>query len=344
MALFAVVCTVVIITLVLIVSRAAQSKQPSPAGGAPDRHAPAPATLGVLPPLPAIAQLPKLPPGMYTCGFIWGWDGSAWRQEAPIEANPITGICRVGSELIAVGWEEAWRRSGTQWVREGDKLPRLFDVWSSGQEAFAVGARGAVFRRMPGGEWLREASRTTATLLSITGRHGRELYAVGFEGTLIRSDGGGEWWREDTGTAETLHGVSCDNEQVIAVGAKGLVLRKVGDAAWTTETCGIDESLSSVWCAGGGVAYATGNRGTILKRDASGRWTTEAKVGKQLQSVCGLGPNQLLALGLLGSVYQSRGDGAWVDVSGSHSLSLAAALLEPSGATWITGDRFFEIA
>ncbi len=133
------------------------------------------------------------------------------------------------SNVFAVGgYEEAriLHHVGGDWTVED--LPignNLWAVWAaSGNDAFAVGDAGKIFR-YDGTTWTEMNTGVTANLRGIWGTSADNVYAVGFSGTVLQFDGT-SWTILNVGSGadfKAVHGTS--ETDVFVVGSDGTILR-----------------------------------------------------------------------------------------------------------------------
>lgn len=133
------------------------------------------------------------------------------------------------NNVFAVGGDDDARilhLVGGEWTVED--LPignNLWAVWAaSGNDAFAVGDAGKIFR-YDGTAWTEMDTGVTANLRGIWGTSADNVYAVGFSGTVLYFDGT-SWSILNVGVSTDLkavHGTSATD--VFVVGADGTILR-----------------------------------------------------------------------------------------------------------------------
>lgn len=294
-----------------------------------------------LAPIPLPTEKPKVPPGMYTFGFIWRWDGKAWHLETPPDCEPITGLAGFGATVWASSWKQLWRRGPDGWsMRPVPVRLQTMHGWS--EDAFMTGGNRTVFRIQ--GDAIEAIGTLPEGISALWGPTPDDVWVVGWSGMIMRWRDG-EWTRESSGVATRLTGVFGQGDTVIIVGEKAVALRSNGDGEWTPE--GIPErdeyphSLDAIWGDGRGVWYAVTSGGDILAR-RDGIWTVEHSTGRQLTAVNGRGADDVFATGLQGRIWRSRGDGRWREESGSRGATLSAVHRQGDDL-FVGGDWFFEV-
>ena len=149
----------------------------------------------------------------------------------------------------------------------------LTGVWSAGNEAFAVGERGAVYHSDDGGRvWVRQETGVDEDLRAVYGSHGH-IFAVGDNGRILRQRAPGVWESLASGVDEDLHAVWGTGSEIWAAGDEGVVLfTRDGGSTWSRIDSGTDEDLRAIAGAPGGV-YVSGDNG-VLKKISSTRLST----------------------------------------------------------------------
>jgi len=145
----------------------------------------------------------------------------------------------------------------------------LTGVWSNGDEAFAVGERGAVYHSADAGRvWVRQETGVSEDLHAVWGgKHG--VFAVGDGGRILRQQSPGVWQAEASGSEEDLHAVWGAGGEIWAAGDSGVVLSSLdGGRTWRHVDSGTDEDLRAIAGAPGGV-YVSGENGTLKKISAT---------------------------------------------------------------------------
>jgi hypothetical protein len=184
-------------------------------------------------------------------GFIWHYDGTAWR-EVPL---PYADMPR---------------------TPDGD-VPGLFKVWGTSQgDVYVVGGLGTVLRSRAGGAFERLATGTTNRLFTVHGA-GNTVVVVGGEGQgeILELNAAGQFERREPDGCPLLQGVAISPDgSGWATGSRGEVYRR-RKGAWERAELGQQlqvESLHAawvdpeggVWAVGGNVLSSGLNAGTLL--------------------------------------------------------------------------------
>ena len=144
----------------------------------------------------------------------------------------------------------------------------LHDVIGFGlEDAFAVGARGYVFRRTAVGRWELLRNVTGATLRRVWGSSVNDVFVVGDFGTILHVNGTTAT-RMTSGTTNTLRAVwGTGPSDVYAAGDFGTLLHYDG-VRWSPVSAGTSGDLFGVWGTGPTEIYAVGadaGGGVILR-------------------------------------------------------------------------------
>ncbi len=184
-------------------------------------------------------------------GFIWHFDGTAWREVAlPAADMPRTP--------------------------DGD-FPGLFKVWGNGQgDVYVVGALGVVLRSRAGGAFERLPTGTTSRLFTVYGA-GSTVVVVGGEsnGEILELSASGRFERRAPQGAPLLQGLAVAPDGTAwATGSLGEVYRRKG-GPWERVEHGQTLAVESlhaawvdpdggVWAVGGNVLSGSLDQGAIL--------------------------------------------------------------------------------
>jgi photosystem II stability/assembly factor-like uncharacterized protein len=141
----------------------------------------------------------------------------------------------------------------------------LTGVWSAGDEAWAVGERGAIYHSADGGRvWVRQETGVDDDLHAVWGARGT-IIAVGDEGRILLSRAPGVWQAASSGVDEDLHAVWGAGGELWAAGDGGVVVcSRDGGSSWSRVDSGTDEDLRAIAGAPGGV-YVSGDNGVLKK-------------------------------------------------------------------------------
>lgn len=187
-------------------------------------------------------------------GFIWHYDGSAWR-EVPL---PYANMPR---------------------TPDGD-IPGLFKVWGTGKgDVYAVGALGTVLRSRGGGAFESLPTGTTSRLFTVHGA-GDKVVVVGGEGQgeILELNASGQFEPHTPDGCPLLQGVAISPDgSGWATGSRGEVYRRTKAGGWGRAELGQQlhvESLHAawvdpeggVWAVGGNVLSSGLNSGALLQR------------------------------------------------------------------------------
>ena len=191
-------------------------------------------------------------------GFIWHFDGTAWREVAlPAEAMPRTP--------------------------DGD-FPGLFKVWGNAQgEVYVVGALGTVLRSRSGGAFEVLPTGTTSRLFTVFGQ-GNTVVVVGGEGTgeILELSPSGQFLRRAPQGAPLLQGLAVAKDGTAwATGFQGEVYKRTA-GTWSRVDHGQALTVESLhaawvdpdgglWAVGGNVLSGSLDSGAILHQGAQVR-------------------------------------------------------------------------
>ncbi|MEM9214152.1 MAG: hypothetical protein AAGD25_07360 [Cyanobacteria bacterium P01_F01_bin.150] len=303
-----------------------------------------------LPPFPAVRQPPaNLPPGYYTFGDIWHWDGTQWHHESAAHMEPVMGLWGNEHTVTSANWEQLWSREQGQWSQTLFNGPRFSGIWGDRQhKIYAVGGKGTILSRQPGqSQWQLNSTPVTKALNAVWGRESpggaQQIFAVGFDQTILVSPGEGSWTQEPSPVDVDFFGVSGDQNNVFVVGEKGKIIRRNQGGIWVLEESDTQEDFDSIWGNGQGAFYAVTRLGSIFYSQGDGQWTRQLKYNQQLTAVWGLNPQSIYVVGLQGTILWSNGNGEWINVSGATSLSVNTIWGHSDNELWIGGDQFYTI-
>ena len=218
-------------------------------------------------------------------------DGAAWvREESGVDA-PLWGVWGARpDELWAVGGagttdppvmlrgdgEGGWTPVDVAAV--SGESTALYKVWGrAADDVFAIGARGLVLH-YDGASWRAEASRTTATLIGISGAadgSGDVVVAGGRSSGVVLRRRGGIWEPLHLPDQPGLDGAWVDADGAATVVGRGgfIGVFPPGTRAWVPEESGVSDELHAVFGVPGGPVFAVGGRfeaapytGVILRR------------------------------------------------------------------------------
>jgi hypothetical protein len=169
-------------------------------------------------------------------GMIYRYDGDTWTDEAVggLEYHVYYGISgTTGNLFISGSGGILLHDSGSGWefVSDSDVTTEyLYDVWSSGSQAIAVGDDGeAVY--YDGSLFSLMTTGTSEDLAAVWGSSPSDVFAVGYNGKIIHYDGNVSkvWEAMDTGLDVELEDVwGTAHNNVYACGGYGLLLHYDG--------------------------------------------------------------------------------------------------------------------
>lgn len=135
------------------------------------------------------------------------------------------------------------------------------------QADFAFGSDGDIFRRLPGGVWLKDPVPTDNRIMAMHGTSLADLHAVGGAGTILRAEGAG-WRQIDAGLGRELRCVLVEGDAVTVAGDRGVAGQLRGDEFVHFET-GIESDILSICRFRGDLYFADSEFGVhVLKGTA----------------------------------------------------------------------------
>ncbi|MHB8079606.1 MAG: WD40/YVTN/BNR-like repeat-containing protein [Candidatus Krumholzibacteriia bacterium] len=184
-------------------------------------------------------------------------------------------------------------------------------------EAWAVGTGGVVVHH-DGARWVREESRTGASLADVA-TDGRLVCAVGSGGAIVTREAG-RWRREESGTSRALRAVAVMADGTAWAGGEGGVLLRRTQGTWAP------------WAASGGAAITSlaAWRDTLVVGDAAGAvagWS--ALGGRGMGAFAGTGVLRL-AVSPGGTLFAAADSlyrydtGRWIGLRANSDARLAA--------------------
>lgn len=215
------------------------------------------------------------------------------------------------------------------------KAPML-DMATFNDRLVAVGIRGLIFTSKDQGvSWEQSYSPIDVTLTSLVYVGPKKGFAVGHEETVLRTDDSGATWslvRTDPAGVPLLRVRFLDSKRGYALGGSGVMYRTSdGGDSWSRDVVstddGFDPHLFDIVALDDGRLILAGEAGRLFRSSADHGW-------RQLQSpyvgsffgLISLGPDNVLAYGMLGHVFLSRDGGDnWGQLSTGTNQSLFAA-------------------
>ena len=197
----------------------------------------------------------------------------------------------------------------------------LSDIWGTGpNDVYAVGSSGAIVHSKNGVSWTPFFnSPTTADLNSVWGSSMSDVYVVGASGGIWRTaDQGGTWTKQSSGTSANLYRVwGSGGGDIFVVGSAGTILHTTDSGTtWKPLTSGTAQDLFAVWGPGQNDVYAAGTSGVVL-HSGGGAWSVQhsSNINDRLTTISGTSMTNVFTANP-GLLFQSTGNGTWVDVKG----------------------------
>lgn len=283
------------------------------------------------------------PSDVYAVGeeVVLHYDGSAWSKKPAPKTEQLQRVTFLGvwgsgpSDVYAVGWHRKTGRlvmhyDGKAWAEqktEVEKMRTLYDVWSSGSDAFIVGTRVAL--KGGGGSWA-SLGLPAIDLFGVWGKSATDVIAVGARGQIYAFDGSVK--AVSRGATATLEAAAVDGSGTVwAVGEKGIVL-KGGDDGYAKVDAGTTARLRGVASKGDAVVIV-GEAGTVVEGSGDSLKAGRAGVSDNLHAVAFVGDTPV-AVGAKGAVLR-KVDGSW--------KRLKNASQEDLEAIWSAGDVAFAV-
>lgn len=151
--------------------------------------------------------------------FVARWDGTRWKDESPIGVPSMLGVHNVSPDHLWVAGlgGTVTRRFNGAWLPTETVMPavsHLNSIWVAPTiGTFAVGPSNRIYRRVPDGGWVLEASGG-AQLYAVWGASDTEVYAAGSAGTVLKRE-------PDSGTWFTQPVIGLTNQTVISIWGSG---------------------------------------------------------------------------------------------------------------------------
>ena len=196
--------------------------------------------------------------------------GSAWSLDKPANAKKLSGIARLGNDLVVVGdggvalhkvADGAWQAEAT-----GVQF-KLRSVAATGDVAYAVGELGTVLRRDAAGTWTKETTGNLGQFSRVTAWGDGEAAAVTEEGTLlVRAAGASGAWKQMSETpGQLLYGIARRADGLLlAVGYAGTLVTGQPGGPFTNHPKNVPNLLSSIACGTNG-CVVVGQKGGIFQ-------------------------------------------------------------------------------
>ncbi len=203
-------------------------------------------------------------------GVILHKSGGIWSVDKPANVKNLSGIVRLGNDLLAVGdggvalhkvADGAWQAETT-----GVQF-KLRSVATAGDVAYAVGELGTVLRRDAAGTWTKETTGNLGQFARVTAWGDGEAAAVTEEGTLlVRAAGASGAWKQMSETpGQLLYGIARRADGLLlAVGYAGTLVTGQPAGPFTDHPKNVPNLLSGVACSANG-CVAVGQKGGIFQ-------------------------------------------------------------------------------
>ena len=247
--------------------------------------------------------------------LIIRYDGNRWRPESAPSVENLNDVWGLSpNQMWAVGDQGTMLRyDGTQWsvVQALPTTTRLNAVFGfSSTEVFAAGDNGT-FLTLDVGTWRLENTPTMDDLNGLWGTGPDNVWAVGDRDTFLRWSGVIFQTFPQNGTVNLRAVWGTSATEVYAVGDRGRVRRYDG-FNWRPEVSKTANDLFTITGLGTGV-FAAGEGGTFVRRPDS-EWLLEtSRRLNTLQGVWGTAPDEMWAVGELGTILSWNGT-AWSEV------------------------------
>lgn len=240
-------------------------------------------------------------------------DGVQFVNEASGAPGDLLGIALRGDKLFAVGVRGAitTRDPGGRWrLLPGGHRGTLHAVWRGRDgSACAAGQGGAVLCQRAGLGWVPMPTGVRANLAGIAGDDAGTLVAVGDYGTVIRSADGGEHWT------------------LLPTGERGTLAPDDTSPTWAQLPTRENRALSAVWLGADGRGLVVGRDGIILRTtDRGASWQRVEHASRDgLFGVWALPDGRAWACGVGGVILHSTDHGArWRKLTQPHPQDLFA--------------------
>ncbi len=203
-------------------------------------------------------------------GVILHNGGGAWSVDRPANAKVISGIGRMGADLLAVGdgGLALHKVADSPWQAETTGVQfKLSSVAATTDTAYAVGELGTVLRRDATGTWTKEATGNLGQFARVPAWGDGEAAAVTQDGTLlVRAAGAtGAWTQMSQTPGELLYGVGRRADGLLlAVGYAGTLVTGQPAGPFTSHTQNVPNLLSGVACTAAG-CVVVGQKGGIFQ-------------------------------------------------------------------------------
>lgn len=247
----------------------------------------------------------------WTMLFSLAYGQTYWTWQNPLpQGNTLRGVTWAGNQAVAVGNRGAVVTSpdGILWTAQPsiDTLENLNSVAWTGSLLVAVGWK-AVYTSPTGRDWTKRDQDSDLKSVIWTGT---QLVAVGL-GAAFTSPDGLTWSGHPV--THSLHGVAWGDGQLVAVGNQGSVVTSPDGITWTSRYTPANQDLLSItWT--GSQFVAVGEDLTILTSPNGRTWTRRAggtaETWGSWYSVTWTG-SLVIAVGIGGAISTSPDGVAW---------------------------------
>lgn len=277
--------------------------------------------------------------------------GARWTvlpRMADDDLRAVVGRGRRDVYIVGTSAAVLHTRDGVQFLREDSGAPAdLYGLAVRGDDVVAVGARGSITARDPGGRWRLLPGGHRGTLHAVWRGGGGFACAAGQGGAILCRDPALGWVPMPSGVRANLAGIASDGGDVfVAVGDYGTLLRSTdrgrtwgmlptgeggtlapGDLSptWAQLPTRENKVLTSVWMGPRGEGLIVGRDGIVLRStDRGARWSRiPSGTTKGLSAVWSTGDGRAWACGGAGTLLRSEDGGAhWTAVALGTSADL----------------------
>lgn len=247
-------------------------------------------------------------------GLLMRWNGAQWSSLSDNNYLSYNGLFSLGNnQALATSLEGVISYfDGSSWYPTYYFGRQIFSMWGTGADnLWVVGDLGGIYK-YTGSSWQKQASKTLAALLSISGRSPTDIWAVGLDesgGKYLHFDGSAWATVPIPASFVPIHVWDSGADDVWFVGLDAAILkysRSTNSLVSFSMANNIDmntvwgSSASDVWMAGFRADTAQGNAAVLLHWDGK-ILTALAPEGfsqnDSIDTIWGLGPNDVWASG-----------------------------------------------
>ncbi len=196
--------------------------------------------------------------------------GSGWTWDKPTNAKVLSGIARLGGDLLVVGdgGLALHKVADGPWQAETTGVQfKLRSVAGATDVAYAVGELGTVLRRDASGAWTKETTGNLGQFARVTAWGDGEAAAVTEDGTLLVRGAGasGKWQQLSQTPGQLLYGIARRTDGLlVAVGYAGTLVTGQPSGPFTNHPKNVANLLSGIACGGTG-CVVVGQKGGIFQ-------------------------------------------------------------------------------